>query len=450
MERQDLGSRPASGQRVPQPSPAKNWCFTWNSPTEGKSAKELVQEIAQNFDTQYVIGGLETAPSTGQKHLQGFLILKTKKRLTALKKIDPLKGAHWEVARGSPSENKTYCSKEGRFHEEGEMPETAERGRADIKEIRKMVNEGKNMAEILQVATSYQSAKMAQLMIEHRAPPKRANAPTVVWCHGETGSGKSRWAHSLHPDAYLAPGTKWFQGYVGQKVAIFDDFRASDMPFNMLLKVLDRYPLQLETKGGFTHWYPEKIIITTPLSPEYTYGAIPQEDMRQLLRRITEVKAFPMSADEALAVAEAERQVQVLSDPVDPEVRSTVGEGNTGLPRLHSDSAPLNSQDSVFEADTQPVYVDDNGEMRPLEVGPGGGYLVGSPTNSEMDYMEDLAAMRQDAEAAAKRRKIAHWVDLTAEDSGEEPKSSPSSGKTNSQVEETSSMEADGSDFELF
>jgi len=50
----------------PQPSPAKSWCFTWNSPTENQSAKELVEEIHELFEAQYVIGGLETAPSTGQ------------------------------------------------------------------------------------------------------------------------------------------------------------------------------------------------------------------------------------------------------------------------------------------------------------------------------------------------------------------------------------------------
>lgn len=277
---------------------AKHWCWTWNQPTEGKSAKELVEEIHAAFGADYTVGGLEKAPSTDHKHLQGYFCLPSKKRITALIKI---KQMHFTVARGTAEQNKTYCSKEGDWFETGEIP--VEKGkRVDIAQIRKMVDEGANMKQVLKVASSYQSAKMAQLLIEHRDPPRRDSPPEVIWCHGPTGSGKSRWAHHGHEGAYLAPGTKWFNGYAGQEVVIFDDFRAGDMPFNMLLRVLDRYPLQLETKGGFTHWYPKKIIITTSLPPDLAYGGAPQEDMRQLSRRITEVKAFPLSEEEEAAL----------------------------------------------------------------------------------------------------------------------------------------------------
>jgi len=284
-----------------QSSPAKNWCFTWNSPTAERSAQQLVEEIQKAFDCTYVVAGLETAPTTGQRHLQGFLVLASKKRLTALKRVKCMNGAHWEVARGSPQQNRVYCTKESDWFETGELP--VEKGkRVDISAIREMVDAGANFKEVLKATTSYQSAKMAQLLIEHRDPPRREGPPTVIWCHGETGSGKSRWAHHGHEGAYLAPGTKWFNGYCGQEVAIFDDFRAGDMPFNLLLRLLDRYPLQVETKGGFAHWYPKKIILTTSLPPELAYGGAPQEDMRQLLRRITEVKAFPLPPDEEAAL----------------------------------------------------------------------------------------------------------------------------------------------------
>lgn len=287
---------------MPQAAPAKHWCFTWNSPTEGKSAKELVEEIHEKFGTEYVVAGLETAPTTGQRHLQGYLCLSTKKRLTALKKIKCLEGAHWECARGTPEQNKAYCSKEGDWFETGEMP--AEKGaRMDMKKIHQMIwVEGKSVADVAALPGSHQGLRYAQTLTEYRAPPKRDGPPTVVWCHGPTGSGKSRWAHHGHDGAYLAPGTKWFNGYSGQEVVIFDDFRGGDMPFNLLLRLLDRYPMQVETKGGFAHWYPKKIIVTTPLTPDLTYGAIPAEDMRQLMRRITEVKAFPLSEEEEAAL----------------------------------------------------------------------------------------------------------------------------------------------------
>lgn len=465
------GSAP-SNPNPSRPAPAKNWCFTLNSPEAGKSAKQLVEMIHEKFDTQYVIGGLETAPSTGRKHLQGFLMLKKKQRLTALTKILQM---HFIVARGSPQENRTYCSKEGNFHEAGELPGDNQGKRSDIKAIKELVKNGATRSEVVNAATSFQSAKMGLLLIQHKTPPAVRQPPEVIWCHGATGSGKSRWAFNLHPDAYAWPGSVWFDGYEDQKVAILDDFRPKDLPFNTLLKVLDRYKLQLPIKGGHVWWQPQKIIITAPGTPEETFGMEHRgDDINQLLRRITQVKSFPLPADEQVALEDLEKSLsqKVQMDPdVDPEV-----EGNNE-PRLQpgdlvSNSLPLDSQDSVFEADTQEVFVDDEGHYRPVEkptedlegwrLEPGG-YLrqgtdknsgFGSPTTSEMEYWEHMerAAMYEDSENLRKRKRFEAFIDL-CDEADPEPTSSLSSGdssKTNGSVEETSSMEADGSDFEMF
>lgn len=295
-----IGVVPTSSETMPQAAPAKHYCFTLNEIEEGKSAKELVEEIHQAFDAEYTIGGLEKAPTTGHLHLQGYLALKTKKRITALIKI---KQMHFIVARGSPEENKKYCSKEGDWFEAGEIP-VQERGkRNDMKKIHQMVwVEGKTVAEVAAMPGSHQGLRYAQTLSELRPPPRRTEPPQVIWAHGPTGSGKSRWAFHGHEGAYVAPGTKWFNGYQAHEIVIFDDFRAGDMPFNLLLRLLDRYPMQVETKGGFTHWCPKKIIITTSLPPDLAYGGVPQEDMRQLVRRITEVKAFPLSEEEEAAL----------------------------------------------------------------------------------------------------------------------------------------------------
>lgn len=85
---------------------------------------------------------------------------------------------------------------------------------------------------------------------------------------------------------------------------LFDDFRAKDYPFNLLLKLLDRYDTTYEFKGGSGAWLPQTIIITCPRHPqaEYTYWRGSKEheekeheDIQQLLRRITEIRAFGIS-----------------------------------------------------------------------------------------------------------------------------------------------------------
>lgn len=95
-----------------QEHPARNWIFTLNNYTP--------QDYHQLSTTEctYLIIGKEVGQN-GTPHLQGYIQFKKKLRLTALKKIN--QKAHWEKARGTPQENKDYCSKEGDFIEKGVM-----------------------------------------------------------------------------------------------------------------------------------------------------------------------------------------------------------------------------------------------------------------------------------------------------------------------------------------
>ena len=60
---------------------------------------------------------------------------------------------------------------------------------------------------------------------------------------------------------------QWFDNFIGQHTAIFDDFRIRGVSFNYLLRILDRYPIDVPVKGGFTYWNPREIVITCPLDP---------------------------------------------------------------------------------------------------------------------------------------------------------------------------------------
>ena len=59
----------------------------------------------------------------------------------------------------------------------------------------------------------------------------------------------------------------WFDGYDGHDTAIFDDFRASVNRFAYILRVLDRYPMDVPVKGGFVNWNPKYIVFTCPRPP---------------------------------------------------------------------------------------------------------------------------------------------------------------------------------------
>lgn len=101
---------------------AKRWCFTINNPTDDEEFLLSIwgEEIDQSdeSDCSYLIWGREVGDS-GTPHLQGYLELRKKKRISFLKSLEWLSRAHFEVSRGTPSQASEYCKKDGDFQEYG-------------------------------------------------------------------------------------------------------------------------------------------------------------------------------------------------------------------------------------------------------------------------------------------------------------------------------------------
>jgi len=84
---------------------ARSWVFTENNP--GAVPFEFSPETMV-----YLIYQLETAPTTGTPHFQGYLVWKnpqTRKKCRSLNER-----IRWAVAKGNAQQNTTYCSKEPR------------------------------------------------------------------------------------------------------------------------------------------------------------------------------------------------------------------------------------------------------------------------------------------------------------------------------------------------
>lgn len=88
---------------------AFRWCFTLNNYTENEYNDIL--KYSSNSSKIYIIG--KEIGENNTPHLQGYINLKTKSRLTALKKLN--KRIHWEKVKGSEEQNLAYCSKDGNF-----------------------------------------------------------------------------------------------------------------------------------------------------------------------------------------------------------------------------------------------------------------------------------------------------------------------------------------------
>lgn len=89
----------------------------------------LDQLLIPRPDLTYLVVGKEVAPTTGTRHLQGFVILANPQRRQWL--VDLLGQAHYEIARGTSAQCADYCKKDGDFIEEGTFP-ASQGKRSDI------------------------------------------------------------------------------------------------------------------------------------------------------------------------------------------------------------------------------------------------------------------------------------------------------------------------------
>lgn len=269
--------------------------FTINNPTE-----QDVPSLAWK-DAKYVVFQKESG-AEGTTHYQGYVVFGQAQRLSHCKKLNAR--AHWEVRRGSHEQAKEYCMKEDtRVEPPVELGEEPRPGtRTDIAKLvelsKDLNNSVKDIIELCPIEfTKYHKAVLA---IRSAVVPIRQWKTEIYWFWGPTGTGKSKKAFEMTTDPYVhnMSSGKWFCGYNGQEDVIFDDMRKDTFKYHELLRLFDRYQMQVEVKGGSVNWCPKRIIVTTCQPPERMYDT--REDIGQLMRRIEHVEHFRASINDVL------------------------------------------------------------------------------------------------------------------------------------------------------
>lgn len=274
-------------------SQTKFYCFTLNnySPASETHCREFVEGFCS-----YGIIGRETA-ETGTPHLQGYLILRRSNAFSFVKRRLS-EGAHIEAARGTPSSNKTYCSKGGDFWEFGDCPDDGcSSGRTNSRDdlARTFVNSVQGgrggLVEFSrsEPGTWYYSGH--NLLRNYVTIMDAVDRPEidVEWYFGPPGVGKSRKAHELLPGAYIKePRTKWWNGYLFERDVIIDDFGPGGIDINHLLRWFDRYKCYVENKGGMLALHATKFIVTSNFHPRQIFSFAGEENVQlpALMRRI--------------------------------------------------------------------------------------------------------------------------------------------------------------------
>jgi len=266
----------------------RNFCFTiFNYGDHSLNALKAHKSI------RYIIAGEEICPTTQHKHLQGYCEFKSSVEFSVIQKLLPK--VHIEPRRGTSTEAADYCKKDNKiFLEQGEMSKPQGK-RTDIDNAVETIMSGATYKEVarqhpVQFVKYYRGFKelMVQLIEDRTKPPE----VYVYW--GGTGTGKSKTAREECPNAWVwAPQMeKWFQNYMGQKEAIFEEFRGQ-ITFGHLLSICDPYNSPNQNKGGDIPFVAQKIIFTSPIHPEEWYQNLRGDDsIDQFIRRITKIVHF--------------------------------------------------------------------------------------------------------------------------------------------------------------
>lgn len=202
----------------------------------------------------------------------------------------------------SPKDAIQYVKKNGHFITYGICPwkvplTMAEKNELlQSKTLHELVESG--MVSIFKVP----QLKKAISILQYELGNVEREKAKVSWYYGSTGTGKTRRAVEEAQEEFEGgywishQDSNWFDGYEGQECVILDDIRANTWPMPTMLRLLDRYKIQVPIKGGFQWWRPRRIIITAPGRPEdiyknYTTGQ-PFDNIDQLIRRVDEFIDF--------------------------------------------------------------------------------------------------------------------------------------------------------------
>lgn len=272
----------------------RRWAFTFNNYPKSFLRKIKSKLLKKKYT--YLVMGQEIGKE-GTKHLQCYIEMKEGVDMAFMKK-NFHKKIHWEGAKYGAKCNVNYCKKDGIFYEWGTPKRQGIRN--DITKMIECIEDGNGIRNMCRggMIKSMKSFATAERLLKYFEPPrKRGFKPKIIWVYGPAGSGKNKWVDENYPDHYRPVRNdngsfKWWEGYDGDEVVLFDEYRAPyEQGISWFLEITDRYGnVRVEHKGGSRMMTSKVLIFTAQKSPLKTFEKFYGEDLKQITRRITLIK----------------------------------------------------------------------------------------------------------------------------------------------------------------
>lgn len=292
---------------------SRKWLITINNPKEHGFTHDRIKDDLSDLKSLVYWCMCDEIGENGTYHTHLFIAFSSAVRFSTLKNKFP--EAHFDMAKGSSQQNKDYIRKEGKwskdrkketnlintFEEYGDIPIEHQGSRNDLADLYDEIESGKTNADIIRDNPNFMFSidkieRVRQTIIEEKYKNTYRQLE-VTYIFGPTRTGKTRsimekygYSNAFRVTDYDHP----FDGYKGQDIIIFEEFRSS-LKIEDMLKYLEGYPLELPCRYSNKIACFTKVYIVTNIDLSEQYPGIQQEHPETwdaFLQRIKTVKIF--------------------------------------------------------------------------------------------------------------------------------------------------------------
>lgn len=269
-------------------SQSRKWQITINNPVEKGFTHDRIREIVGDMKSVIYWCMSDEIGENGTYHTHVYLQGRGGINFSTIKKR--FDGGHFEMARGTSQENRDYVAKSGKwekskksetsvpdtFEEFGEMPVERQGRRNDIDDLYSMIRDGYSDFQILEIMPesllNLDKLDRVRQVLRYEEFKDVFRQVEVTYIYGSTGVGKTRSVMEKYGFSNVFRVTDYahpFDGYHGQDVVVFEEFR-SGFAFSDMLNYLDGYPLELPCRYANKYACYTKVYIITniPLSQQ--------------------------------------------------------------------------------------------------------------------------------------------------------------------------------------